>query len=86
MKTKMTRIAGGAALAAALLLGGGTAASATTGGELWTMTSCDFNGGHVSYTYTSGLGNTFTAAASVGPTFIGTEGQLLHAVVEQLEP
>lgn len=83
MLKKMTRIAGGTALAAALLLGGTTVASATQG-QTWTMTSCNFNGGNVSYTYTSSSGSTVTTAASVGATFVGTEDQMAAAVAEQI--
>lgn len=74
-------------MAIVLLAGGLSLASMTSaeasGAQSWTQTSCNYNGGNISYTYTSAGGSTVTTAASVGGSFFGTETALIQAVAKK---
>lgn len=76
------KLCSGAAIA--LLAGGLSLASMgsaeAAGSQHWTQTSCNYNGGHISYTYTSTSGSTVTTSASIGGSFYGTEMSLVQAV------
>lgn len=76
------KLCSGAAIA--LLAGGLSLASMgsaqAAGAQHWTQTSCNYNGGNISYTYTSTSGSTVTTSASIGGSFYGTEMSLVRAV------
>lgn len=87
MRRAIAGFIGAAALAGAITAGGAGPASAIGGGggaQQWTMTSCNYSGGHASYSYSGSMGGFVVMSGSAGGSFFGTEVQLVRAGVRTM--